>query len=163
VVGQKARLALRNSSDDRKDKLQWKWTMGSVTPKMDYGNPLGSDDYVLCLYDGSGLLVTAVAPASGLCAGKPCWKEQAGGFIYKDKELTPNGLAQLRVREGLDGKAKIGVKGRGALLALPDLITLTSPLTVQVHHTGGALCWGATYSFPPTLKNDGVQFIDKAD
>ena len=163
VAGQKARLTLRHTSDGAKDKLQWKWSRGSATTKADYGNPMGTDDYVLCLYDGSGLRVSAVAPAGGMCGTRGCWKEQPRGFVYKDREFTPAGLSQVSLKEGVDGKAKIQVKGQGALLALPDLTTLTTPLTVQLHRTGGDACWGAVFSFPPALKNDGMQFVDKAD
>jgi hypothetical protein len=63
----------------------------------------------------------------------------------------------------VDGKAKVQVRGQGDFLALPALETLTSPLTVQLRRVDGSACWGAQFSFPPALKNDGMQFIDKAD
>ena len=55
------------------------------------------------------------------------------------------------------------MRGVGGNLGMPDLATLTSPLTVQLHHTGSDVCWGSTFSFPPALKNDGFIFVDKAD
>jgi len=45
---------------------------------------------------------------------------------------------------------------------MPDLGSLTGPVTVQLHPSGGGPCFGATYS-PPFLKNDGVTFKDRAD
>jgi hypothetical protein len=115
------------------------------------------------VYDGTGLRASAVAPAGGMCRARGCWKEQPRGFLYKNRDLTPEGLSLVSLKEGLDGKARIQVKGHGELLALPDLTMVSSPLTVQLHRRGGGACWGAKYSFPPALKNDGVQFIDKAD
>ena len=50
-------------------------------------------------------------------------------------------------------------------MLLPDLTlsSLVSPLTVQLKRSGGGVCFGATYSFPPAIKNDGVTFKDKAN
>ena len=46
---------------------------------------------------------------------------------------------------------------------MPNLTTLTSPLTVQLKRNGSTVCWGATYSFPPALRNSAAIFKDKAD
>ena len=165
VTEQKAKLLLRNKLDDRKDKIVWKWSSGAATTKEEFGDPLATDDYVLCVYDGSGVRLSAVAPAGGVCRGPQvlCWADKPVGFNYKNKDLTPNGIFKLSLKAGTDGHAKIGLKGFGALLTMPDLATLTSPVTVQLHRSGGGACWGAEYSFPPDIRNDGVQFIDKAD
>jgi hypothetical protein len=45
---------------------------------------------------------------------------------------------------------------------MPVLAALASPVTVQLKNAAGT-CWGAQYSFPPAIKNDGLQFKDKAD
>ncbi len=44
---------------------------------------------------------------------------------------------------------------------MPDLTTLTQPLTVQIQQTDG-LCWEAVYSGPPTLHTSTI-FKAKAD
>lgn len=163
IVGGKAFFALTDKSPDEKDQLQWKWSAGSATSKADFGDPVTADDYVLCLYDGAGLLATLTAPAGGTCPTKPCWAEKPKGWQYKDKAATPSGITQLQLSEGAAGKAKIQVKGKGLALPDVDLSMLTSPLTVQLKPASGGVCFGATYSFPPVLKNDGVTFKDKAD
>ena len=38
----------------------------------------------------------------------------------------------------------------------------TGPIVVQLQRSGGAPCFGATYS-APFLRNDGVNFRDRAD
>jgi len=43
---------------------------------------------------------------------KACWKSSTPCWSYSDKERTPDGLHKLKLREGLDGKAKITVKSR---------------------------------------------------
>ncbi len=163
VVGGKAFLAISDKTPDDKDQFQWKWSAGAATQKADFRDPVGSHDYVLCLYDGTGLLATFTAPAAGTCGTKPCWADKPKGYQYKDKAATPDGITQLQLSEGAHGKAKIQVKGKGLDLPDVDLSTLTSPLTVQLEPAIGGVCFGATYSFPPVLKNDGVSFKDKAD
>jgi hypothetical protein len=163
TISGKAFLALTDKSPDDKDQLQWKWAAGSATTKGEFGDPVNTDDYVLCLYDGGGLVATLTVPKGGDCSGKPCWTSKPKGFQYKDKLRTADGIAQLQLSEGADGKAKIQVKGKGVNLPPIDLGMLTSPLTVQLKPSSGGLCFGATYTFPPVVKNDGVSFKDKAD
>jgi hypothetical protein len=163
VASGKSSVALTDKSPDDKDQLQWKWAAGAATAKSDFGDPLTTDDYVLCLYDGSGARASIVVPHGGTCDGKPCWKDQKKGFQYKAKTPVPGGITQLQLAAGADGKARIAVKGKGA--ALPDVpvSSLTSPVTLQIRPSNGSVCFGSTFSFPPAVKNDGVQFKDKGD
>jgi hypothetical protein len=163
ALSEKALLKLQDRTPDDRDSLLWKWMKGAVTPKTDYGNPVMSDGYTLCFYDNGSLVTGMSAPAGGLCDGNPCWKDKTKGFDYKDKDLTPNGLQKITLREGLTaGTAKIIVKGKGLNLPMPSLAPLTGPLTVQLRKNTGGVCWGATYS-APFLKDDGVVLKDRAD
>ncbi len=166
-LGDKALVMLKdNAVDDNKDILLWKWIKGSTTTKADYANPVTTNSYGLCIYDGGGLVMSAGALAGGTCDGKPCWQEKTTSFKYKDKNALSDGVRTILLKEGLvDGKARIIFKGKGLnLLMPPDLSLLSTPLTVQLIKGGGSgLCWEATYSFPPALKNDAEIFKDKAD
>ena len=72
--------------------LQWR---GPTPLDLD---PTGSDDVGLCLYLEGRRVLKVVAPAGGLCQGKPCWTDGgAAGFTYKDRELTPDGAAKIRL------------------------------------------------------------------
>ena len=150
-VSGKAQIQLTDKSPDDKDQLAWKWLAGTAMTKLEFGDPLGADDYGLCLYDASGLRASLLAPAGGTCAGKPCWADKPTGFAYKDKDLTPSGLSQIVLKEGVDGKAQIQVKGKGLNLPMPSLLSVAPPLTVQLRNLTSGLCWGATYSTPFTL------------
>ena len=160
----KARLQLRNRTPDTKDRLDWKWAKGATTNKSDFGNPLVSTGYALCLYDGNdNLMATAQAPAGGTCnAGspRPCWRENPKGYRYTDKDLTPNGLQQILLKAGPAGSALVKVKGKGALLPDPTLPVSTLPVKVQLVN-GAGRCWQATFS--TTLRNDGQQFKARGD
>ncbi len=158
----KASLLVKTGTPATKNLLKWKWVKGERTTLPEYGDPRAATDYRLCLYDDSGLRLSATAPAAGTCAGKPCWKTLGtSGFKYKDKELTPDGIQQLKLKTGTDGKAQILLIARGAGLALPDLSTIMQPVTVQVRNADGA-CWSATYSVPATVHSSAL-FKDKAD
>lgn len=168
TVSGKAQLQYKDNATDTKDQLQWKWQKGSQTGKADFGTPLTTSSYQLCIYDGaSDLLFHATIPAGGMCdvdKPKPCWKEKTGGFEYKDKDLSPDGVDQLKLKEGLDGKAQIQLKGKGDLLDDPSL-PFDQPVTVQLNNLENGVCWEAVYS-EPAKKNTAEkspQFNDEAD
>ena len=160
-----AQLQIKNDAVNRKDQLQWKWSKGDATLLAEFGDPLATASYLLCVWDASGNsqpLVTAAAPAGGTCkSGKPCWKAATTSYKYNDGLYTPDGIQGLQLKEGLvDGKAKIQAKARGVNLATPGL-PLTPPVTVQLHNTETSVCWEAVFTAPTT--NDGVKFKSKGD
>lgn len=88
----------------------------------------------------------------GTCAGKPCWKllgnvASPTGYKYKNKAATPDGLTDAKLKAGTDGKAQLGLKGKGSLLQNP-MLGLTMPATVQllIGDGTGTACWQTTYS-----------------
>jgi cysteine-rich repeat protein len=159
----KASLLLRDKAGVERDALVWKWIAGEATLKAEFGDPVAADAYALCLYDGVGLVRSFRAPSGGLCTrGNPCWSERRSGFNYTDRNLTPDGLASVVLREGLvDGQAKLIVKGKGGLLGLSDPGALVTAVTVQLHRAGGG-CWEAVYSAPFVRQQPGF-FKDRAD
>lgn len=158
----KSTLLLKNSSDDAKDQVLWKWSKGSATMTSDFGTPTTKTGYALCVYKGGpGLALTSGAVAGGTCKnGKPCWKASgAKGFKYGDADLTPQGAQKLTLQSGVDGKAKIAFAGKGPLLHMPALDALTFPLVVQLQGTHGE-CWAATYMSPLTQDASVVKAKD---
>jgi hypothetical protein len=164
----KAQLSFTDNANDAKDKLAWKWLKGSATTGPDFGDPLSTTEYQLCVYDGtSSLIAHALVPAGGLCnvaSPRPCWTVKKTGFKYKDKDALSEGIQQIVLKSGVAEAAKIVVKGKGAALAMPPLFPLAQPLTVQLRNTDG-VCWEATYSAPATKNIAGppARFKDKAD
>lgn len=165
VVAGKAWLKIKDDpTNNTRDKLVWHWRKGAVTTKADFGSPTTTTDYRLCIYDSARLILEAAAPAGGVCAGKPCWREKPKFFQYFDKEITPHGIRRLLLRQGLKaGRAFITLEARGALLDTPA-IPISQPVTVQLLG-GTGICWQAVYSAPATKNTAGPppQFQDKAD
>ena len=117
--------------------------------------PLSTTDYALGIYDANGLVLDAIVPAgSG-------WEAGLSGFKYKSRSGTPDGVTQILLRTGADGKAKILVQGKGAALGMPRLATVAQALRVQLLSSDGP-CWEAVYSVPPT-KSAAEIFTDRAD
>jgi cysteine-rich repeat protein len=162
-----AQLGIRNDPvrADTQDQLQFKWARGQATTLAEFGNPVTTTTYLVCIYDGSGNaqpLLAAAAPADGTCkSNKPCWKGASTSYKYNDALLTPDGLQSMLVKEGLvDFKAKLQVKGRGTNLLAPTL-PLVPPVTVQVHNTQTGVCWDAVFTTPSV--NDTVRFKATGD
>jgi hypothetical protein len=143
-----------------KDQLQWKWRR-SDTSAQDFGDPLHDTDYAFCLYDGAGnLLADAGAPGGGTCGGKACWTSPTpGGFKYRDRLRSPDGIEQLKLQGG--HVTKLLLKARGPRLGLPGL-PLALPARAQLRSSGGA-CWEASYSAAGARRTDATQFFGKSD
>ncbi len=154
LAGKASILLLDKTGDDR-DSLKWKWLRGTATSPFDFGTPLSTTDYALCIYDANGLALDALVPAgSG-------WQAGLTGFKYKSRSGTPAGVTQVLLRTGADGKAKILVQGQGTALRLPSLAVIAQPLRVQLRSSDG-LCWEAVYGAPPR-KSSAAIFSDRAD
>jgi cysteine-rich repeat protein len=162
-ASKKSSFQLKDNGDDTKDQLAWKWGNGALTTMADLGSPTTTDFYQLCVYDTGGLKTSAVVTPGGSCtAGKPCWTMKPASFAYKNKSRTPEGIEKLDLKSNpVPGKAKLQMKGKGTLLAMPSLSGLVPPLRVQLVRTGGT-CWEGVYS-APTVKPDGSQLSGKSD
>jgi cysteine-rich repeat protein len=157
---QSTALELRNAADPAKNTVSWKWPKGTAVGT--FGDPVSTDVYRLCVFDASAATPTplfdATVPAGGTCAGKPCWKANRDkGFVYKNKEGTPDGLTALTLKAGTFGRASITVAGKGPLLSsrpggLPPL-PLPLPLLVQLQRVNGS-CFEADYGADGVVRND---------
>jgi hypothetical protein len=157
-------LLIKDKPGERSDRLTWKWLHGAATSKGDFGTPLTTTDYEVCLYDGANnLIARACAPADGLCDGKPCWRDKGRGYKYRKRDLSESGTKnslQIDLKEGVAGKAKIIVKGKGGNPVVPAL-PVSQPIRAQIVNEGGA-CWEATFS-APAKQNSPPIFKDRGD
>jgi uncharacterized delta-60 repeat protein len=159
------KLRMDDPTDNPKAKLQWSWTKVAETTAVDFGDPVGTDDYTLCVYDessGSTLAAGAKIPAGGLCKGKPCWKSHgASGFAYTDSKRTRYGISSIKLKAGVAGKAQITLKGQGATLPVAEL-PAPLPLRVQLLAENGQ-CWESVFSTTGTTRNDAGRYQGKSD
>ncbi len=170
VVEASSALQLRDSDRDSRDSLLWRWSRGNVFIS-EFGNPLTTTDFALCVYDRSGgnpaLVMVATAPAGGTCGSRPCWKAFSQGFKYKNKDGSAEGVRSIMLKGGQGGTAKLQMKGKDEPLDLPapvgaeQFLAQDPAVTAQLVNSIGS-CWEATYS-APAQHNQGDRFGDKAD
>jgi cysteine-rich repeat protein len=168
VPGAKAHIRHVNGT---RDVLRFIWKQGEETTLGDLGTPLAGTDYTLCVYfepypyNGTlDLVYRATAPAGGTCAGQPCWQPiGTRGFVYKDRDRTPDGIHLLKLKTGATGFATAVVKGKGPNLKVPHLGDgtgggLGTPI-IQLR-SSDAGCFEA--HFPTATRNNSVEFKSNA-
>lgn len=158
-VAGRGSLVLKNHVDDAKDKLIWKWNAGSQTDPSEYGNPVsGGTVYALCVFDENAsvpqlIMENVILPGS--------WEPSGGGYKYRDRNRASDGIGVVVLAPGGDGKSRIIVRGKGALLGMPALpLNEDQKVTVQLVNSNGA-CWEAQYG--SSLSNTPDLFKARAD
>jgi len=124
----------------------------------DFGDPLNTTSYTLCVYhaDPTELFMEVDVPAVGTCGGQDCWRTiGTKGYKYRDRGEANDGVAKLILKGGDADKAKIVIKGRNIDLPTPLVgIDDTNDVTVQLHNTDNANCWEAVFT-PDDVRRAG--------
>jgi len=77
VRPRRSRLTFRDVTVDSAD-VRSSWTHGAATSQSDFGDPVTTTSYAVCLYDApSSLFLGLRVPAGGMCGAAPCWKPHA--------------------------------------------------------------------------------------
>jgi cysteine-rich repeat protein len=164
----RSQILLRDRTPDRSDRLIWKWKKGPASSLVDFGDPVnGSTTYSFCVYDDIGgefrIALRATVPPGGTCGNKPCWSSLGDrGFRYKDKQLTPDGIDQIRLRMTSGGQASISLKAKGENLEMSTLPLQQDTRVVAELKNDEGVCWAAHYE-APALRNQTDEFKDKSD
>lgn len=160
-------VAIENRTSDARDQLKWLWGKGATTVLADFLDPANAETrYELCVYDASGNaqpLRAAAVKGGGICGSRPCWTAiGTTGFAWRRSASVGvgDGITQVKLLSGPDGRAQVSVKGKGAQLAPPDP-ALVPPVTVQLIAANGSSrrCWQSTFAAP--LRNDDERFVAK--
>jgi hypothetical protein len=150
-------------------QLVCSYAKGEATDLSALGDPRdGRTHYAFCMYQGGSpvLALRALAPAGGgNCqptasnTSRSCWDDSSTGFRYRDDFETPEGLASMKLKSGVDGRAGAKVRATGEHLRLPAL-PLVLPLRVQLQAANGE-CWETTHATAQV--NDGTRVVAPAD
>jgi len=153
-----------------RNQLKWQWKLGNATDVSEFGDPAGSTYTTLCVYDSTGLVLSATVPPGGSCLRghktQPCWASLKKGSTlqYVDTSAAHDGVTLVRLASGKSGKARILWKMKGAKIAMPalPLNQTQQPVTVQVENIQNSnyKCWSAQYSAPP-VRGTAKLFLDK--
>ena len=161
-VPRRSAVRLAKGSSASHDDVSWSWTARAPVALLDFGNPSVVTDLTMCVYDQSGLKLSATAPHAGTCAGKPCWTATASSFRYRNPLLAPDGILKIAAKAGDAGQARIRVKGKGANLGLPGL-GMQGTVTMRLKRSGGPARWQAHFPTATAIRNEATQFKAKVD
>lgn len=158
----KGAIKFRSHPIPTKESLRWTWAKGAATTLPEFV----SGPHLLCGYDESSfppvLVYEALARHNVTCSkksgGPPCWTTKGLKGKYKNDFASPDGIRNMKVIAGDEGKTKIVVKAQGASFD-PPALPLGVPFRLQF--VTDSACWEATFSDP--AKNDTVQFRASAD
>jgi hypothetical protein len=161
-AGFKRRLRI----SDKRDVITWRWRSSATIPLVQFGDPVTTTSYSLCIYTGptQQFLLELHAPADGNCGngGKPCWKARSNkGFRYRDPLKVNDGLTRIALRTKPQALADLVLRARGPNVPIPPL-PLTLPVLAQLIKSDGPECWESTYS-APALRNTAEVYKDKND
>jgi hypothetical protein len=131
---------------DPDDIYTWRWNVGSHTDIADFGYPLATTGYALCIYDSSGRPQPVVGNPA---AAGPGWSSVKNGWLYDYRPSRP--LRRMVMKAGPDGKAHILVHGDSDTLT--QLLPFVAPVVVQLQNDAGT-CWATTLT-NPTHSDDG--------
>jgi len=172
-VPEKSILSIKDKNEDGagdNDGVTWKWIKGPSATQADFGDPVTTAAYDWCLYAGttSALVMSAHIDAGGVCDGAPCWKPIGDkGYKFADPTTAQDGAFRFTLKgDPASPNSKIFLKGRDGNL---DLSASTLPISeagiisVRVHNSENANCWGADFgpNAGHVLKNNEAQFKAK--
>jgi hypothetical protein len=132
--------------------LAWQWKQGP-TEQSEFGIPMTTTDYALCLYDERNGVPTVVGQAV-IPAGAG-WKAAAKGFRYRSASGARDGVRRLVLAATGRGQASLQVEGRA--MTLPTLPLAQDPQVVTQLVNSDGSCWEAAFSAPAD-RNDSTRF-----
>lgn len=143
----KASIMIKNNEINSRDLVDFKWMKGADVEMFEFGDPLTTTDYTLCVFDGAGRLrLSADIPAGGQCGDAECWEASPKGYQYADKLKLSDGIAKLRLSAGKDQKSTVQVRGQGRFLEVPALpLAAGTGSRVQVINDETGVCVQAVF------------------
>lgn len=143
------------------ERLKWSWGKGPAVALSAFGSPVATDSYEVCVFadDGSGgrVIVDALAPTGAAWATLG-----TKGFKYASGDLAPDGIKQVLLKSGDEGRAGLKVKAQGPALGLPQLGFGSGNVSVELRNRATGSCFAAVYSSPFRLDQED-RFQDKSD
>ncbi len=159
VGGSRTKMSVKRPTLSAPPKLDWTWKEGSSpeTTLADFGNPLTSTSYELCVFNfdlipsGFARYRVVIPPDQG-CVDGSCWKQRTHGFKYGSRSATPNGVRSVTLRARSERRSIVRMKGKGVSLFPP----IENPVVVQLSAGGGA-CWSST--FTSASENSSTRYL----
>jgi hypothetical protein len=141
-------------------KIVWKWQKGAPTTGADLGDPRAARTYGLCVWAGGapGPLAALLVPPDALK-----WvPKRDGGFAYKDRTRSADGVSSVKLKPGLAGKPRMQLTAAGVNVPAPVLgVGVATPVVAQLVDRDSAVCYESVFEPAHVTKNDGVKLEGK--
>jgi hypothetical protein len=154
-TAEKNTLVLKNNANDAGDSFVWKWTKGQSTTQGEFGLPITSTNYAVCVYPSSSTPLTALT----VPAGAAHWSQSGTSkYKYSDSAALSTGVKTVIVSWSDEDKTKIIVKGKGGNLPDPTLGGLPAPMVVQLQQSDSSICFESTFNAGDVSTNTPAQY-----
>jgi hypothetical protein len=158
-------LKVRKGPSSARDKVIWRWLKGP-TEVADLGDPTGSTEYALCIYDLSNAGATSqLALQASVPPGGP-WQKLGGtnSVLFRFTDVDATGKLKVRLKALASGKGKLSFKSKGDRVALPtpvgsSLFADDDAVVVQLVNSAGR-CWQSRLP-AAAIKNNDKLFKDR--
>jgi cysteine-rich repeat protein len=146
-TAEKSFVLVRNTANEARDKLLWKWIKGAATQLEELGDPTTSTDYALCLYIGTP---PTLLPGGEIevPADPSRWSAvRTVGYQYTDVDASIAGAHRVKLKISDENKSRALVKGKAAALPDPPLpiAEVALPLRVQLFNTATTACFESIF------------------
>lgn len=146
AAGKSSLKFVQTGRTDPDDIYTWRWNFGSQTDIGDFGYPMASTGYALCIYDASVRPQPVVGNEAAAGSG---WSSVKNGWLFDVRGDKP--LRRLVLKAGGDGKAHILAHGDSDTVA--QILPFIAPVVVQLQNDDGT-CWETTLP-TPTQDDEG--------
>lgn len=105
-VGKHGALIVRNSRKSSEGEVEWRFEKGPILSASDFGDPLTTSSYVMCVYDDEVLVgETRVEPSASR------WHRVGNqrGYHYKNKSARAGEVSSLRLDGRVEGGSMVAV------------------------------------------------------
>ena len=150
------RLRVTDRVRDRRDRVAWQWREGQATTVSDFGDPVHSTAYALCIYAGTSaasVVELRIPPSSAH------WTSTSNGVTYKDVSGAADGVWRGALRASDVDRARAALRARGPQVPLPDLSNgLSLPVVVQLQNAETPTCLESLFDSADVVQNDPGTF-----
>lgn len=146
----KSLVLLRSTANPDRKRVLWKFLRGASTDQLEFGLPLATTEYALCVYDGAGQVLTIRVDPDDIR-----WNLISGrGFSYRDSAGAQDGVQKLLLKGSDRDRTKLMLKAKGAGIPAMSLASTSVPLTVQLLNSDTTVCWESVFDSDDIKRNE---------
>jgi hypothetical protein len=132
-------------------RVKWEWRQGQATSAGEFGDPVHTAEYALCVYAGTGAGTVAelMIPAGSQ------WAPSRGGYTYTDPARAADGVAKVVLKGSRRDHARAALRARGATVPPLGLANgLQTPVILQLINTDTATCLESVFESDDVRANE---------